>query len=293
MKYRLGAGLIILSILGVGVYAGRGVIRETWRKSQLPELPAAQPYAPRVLEPPVSSTAPVKVPEIVVSSTIPVPPKTPKKLLVTPSLAKPSRTAIDPFVGTGSLPEQVNLAVPFLSQAPKQNWAMPYQEACEEASLLMVDAFYRGKTTAFTPSEGDRVILDLVAFEEARGKTPDLTAAEVAEIAAAKWGYDVVVTSTVTPELVKRALANGYPVILPADGKRLENPNFRNGGPPYHMLVIKGYVNNRHWITNDPGTRLGADFVYRYAHLLTVARDWNGGDVPQGIPKLIVLIPRS
>jgi hypothetical protein len=186
----------------------------------------------------------------------------------------------------------VNLAVPFLSQAPKQNWAMPYQEACEEASMLMVDAFYRGKQGAFTPTEGDRAILDLVAFEEARGKTPDLAAREVAEIATAKWGYDVVVTSTVTPDLVKRALANGYPVILPANGKRLENPNFRNGGPPYHMLVIKGYANNRHWITNDPGTRLGADFTYRYAHLLSVARDWNGGDVPNGKPVLLVLVPR-
>ena len=286
MKTRVA--ILIMGVLLVGgvAYAERGMLREKWRVWHTPVLPAAQPYVARqsasttVMAP----TAPI----IVVSSTKPVPPKPDQKNPV----VTPSPKSLDPFAWEGALPENLNLAVPFLSQAPKKNWEMPYQEACEEASMIMVDAFYRGRTTAFAPEEGDRAILDLVAFEEARGKSPDLTAAEVREIASAKWGYDVVVTSTVTPDLVKRALANGYPVILPADGRRLENPNFRNGGPPYHMLVIKGYVGNERWITNDPGTRLGADFIYRYPHLLTVARDWNGGNVPQGTPVLIVLVPR-
>src|SRR3989344_4828168 len=32
---------------------------------------------------------------------------------------------------------EVNLKVPFTSQAPTGNWDLPYQEACEEASALM------------------------------------------------------------------------------------------------------------------------------------------------------------
>lgn len=287
MKKRLWIGLSLFLVVMAGGYVERGKIREAWREVHRPELPLAEPFVPR------RSTSTVRVSEggeIVPSSTRSLPAST--KPTSTKIVRAREVEVVDPFAGTDPLPERVNLAVPFLSQAPKQNWGMPYQEACEEASMLMVDAFYRGRTTKFAPEEGDRLILDLVSFEEDRGKTPDLTAKEVGQIAGQKWGYDFFVTSTVTPDLVKRALANGYPVIMPADGKRLANPNFRNGGPPYHMLVIKGYVGERTWITNDPGTRLGADFIYPYDHLLTVAHDWNGGDVPHGAPVMIVLVPR-
>jgi len=37
------------------------------------------------------------------------------------------------------LPESYNLGVPFTSQAPEANWQIPFKEACEEASVLMVD----------------------------------------------------------------------------------------------------------------------------------------------------------
>ncbi|MCR4279964.1 MAG: hypothetical protein NUV82_00890, partial [Candidatus Komeilibacteria bacterium] len=40
------------------------------------------------------------------------------------------------------LPAEYNLDVPFMSQAPHANWDLPYQEACEEASLIMVDYFW-------------------------------------------------------------------------------------------------------------------------------------------------------
>jgi hypothetical protein len=282
MNHRLWIGVGgFLAIVAIGGYVERGMIRDAWMLLQRPELPVAEPAK---FYPPPTTTRSPQAPTIVVSSTKPGTVVTPPRV--------PSAEPVDPFADRGPLPAQVNLAVPFLSQAPKQNWSMPYQEACEEASMLMVDAFYRGQSQKFTPSAGDEAILDLVAFEEARGKTPDLTAAEVSEIVSAKWGYQAIVSNDVSPERVKRALANGYPVILPADGKQLANPNFRNGGPPYHMLVIKGYIGNKTWITNDPGTRLGADFTYPYEHLLSVSRDWNGGDVPHGRPVLIVLIPR-
>jgi hypothetical protein len=74
----------------------------------------------------------------------------------------------------------------------------------------------------------------------------------------------------------------GVPVIIPASGKELQNPNFRNGGPPYHMLVMKGYLADGRWIVNDPGTRKGADYLYGKQLLLNAVHDWNGGDVPRG-----------
>jgi len=91
---------------------------------------------------------------------------------------------------------------------------------------------------------------------------------------------------------LKRAVANGYPVIVPASGKELPNPNFRNGGPLYHMLVVKGYTADR-IITNDPGTHLGADFTYTYDGLMNAAHDWNGGDVTHGAPVMIIILPNA
>ena len=54
----------------------------------------------------------------------------------------------------------------------------------------------------------------------------------------------------------------------------LINPNFTGNGPLYHMLVIKGFVDDK-FITNDPGTRNGADFVYTEANLMNSIADWD------------------
>ena len=36
-----------------------------------------------------------------------------------------------------------DLEVPFTSQSPDGNWSEPWQNACEETSILMVDNFYQ------------------------------------------------------------------------------------------------------------------------------------------------------
>lgn len=61
----------------------------------------------------------------------------------------------------------------------------------------------------------------------------------------------------------------------------LGNPYFTPPGPIYHMLVIKGY-NLTEFITNDPGTRRGADYVYSYQTLMKAIHDWNNGNVESG-----------
>jgi len=188
------------------------------------------------------------------------------------------------------LPKAVNLAIPFLSQAPKQNWNMPYQEACEEASMIMVHAYFNGRTKIFGPEEGDQAILDLIHAETKKGLDADMTARQASDLIP---GYftarEARIVSHPTVEMIKKLLASGIPVIVPADGKALKNPNFRNGGPPYHMVVIKGYLADGRWIVNDPGTRKGADYLYDREVLFSAIHDWNGGDVSHGTPVMIVM----
>ena len=216
------------------------------------------------------------------------------RVMTTSSRAMGSATSssIDPFTFAGKRPAQVNLAVPFMVQAPKQNWAMPYQEACEEASLLMVQGYMQGKTNDFTPNEADRLLLALLKVETDQWLGPDISLATLARLAQSQEGVHPVVKTLATIDDIKNALANGYPVILPASGKDLHNPNFHNGGPAYHMLVIKGYVADGRMITNDPGTRNGKDYIYSANVLFAATHDWNNGDVEHGAALGLALMPK-
>jgi hypothetical protein len=192
------------------------------------------------------------------------------------------------------LPDEKHLLVPFTTQAPDANWEMPYQEACEEASLIMVAGYYHGDEGVYDPKDADQEILNLIAFEENKfGLGADMTAKEATEVISSyddslKADVEVVLSA----EQIKRYIAQGIPIIVPANGKTLGNPNFRNGGPVYHMLVITGYADGT-FITNDPGTRKGYDYVYQEDVLMHAIHDWNGGDVPNGERVMIVIRPKS
>ncbi|NOS66810.1 MAG: hypothetical protein HOO67_00350 [Candidatus Peribacteraceae bacterium] len=131
------------------------------------------------------------------------------------------------------------LAVPFTSQAPFADWGDPYQEACEEAAMLMVMHYLNG--TALTPAIADKEILDLVEWETANGYSHDVTAAQMVEIAEKKFGLNARMRTDVTVETIKEELAAGNPVVIPAAGRDLGNPYFSGEGPWYHALTIIGF----------------------------------------------------
>ncbi|MCH7492929.1 C39 family peptidase, partial [Patescibacteria group bacterium] len=188
------------------------------------------------------------------------------------------------------LPDEINLEVPFTSQAPHANWDLPYQEACEEASAITVHYFYQN--LSFTPDVADREILDLVAWQEDNlGFYKDTTAEQTAQFMRDYWGYkkiDVIYDPTIND--IKSNLAAGRPVILPAAGQELGNPYFTPPGPIYHMLVVRGYTETQ-FITNDVGTKRGENFRYDYDVLMKAMHDWNDGDVANGQKVIIVVYP--
>ncbi len=195
----------------------------------------------------------------------------------TDEIATPPAAARD---DSFKFPSEYNLAVPFQPQAPQANWDLPYQEACEEASLIMADAFYNKKS--LTIDEMDERIKKLVDWQVGRfGYYEDTTAAETATIAREYFGLTAELDYDVSVDNIKKQISQNKLVLAPAAGKILPNPNFRNGGPLYHMLVIRGYTPEE-FITNDPGTRKGREFVYKYNDLLNAVHDWPAapGDKP-------------
>lgn len=150
------------------------------------------------------------------------------------------------------LPATAMLEVPFTSQAPLGNWDALHEEACEEASLLMVEYFLNGKSivsASTTSSELEKI----VGWEEERNYGVSITLAQLVEVAKGYYGRSgarIITNPTVTD--LQKELAAGRPVIIPAAGRQLGNPNFTPPGPTYHIFVrflggvfgfVGGFVN--------------------------------------------------
>lgn len=188
------------------------------------------------------------------------------------------------------LPSSVDLDVPFTSQAPFADWSPTFNEACEEAALLMAEYFLRGES--FTPERATEEIVSLVSWEESHGLPHDITSKQVARVARDVFGRKAVVYTgnDVTAPNIRLLLAAGYPVIIPAAGQMLGNPYFRGAGPPYHMLVIRGYKRGS-FITNDPGTRRGEEYRYDEEVIMDAIHDWTGSKdtIRRGQKAMIVI----
>jgi uncharacterized protein YvpB len=172
--------------------------------------------------------------------------------------------------------ETVQLNVPFSSQAPYQKWIPPYDEACEETSLIMVE--YYLKSGNLTKDTAVSEIIRMTDWQRERGYGVDTSAAEVAVHARAFYGRQahLYYDSEVTSANIKKLLSSGHPVIIPAAGRILNNPNFQNGGPPYHMIVIVGYDDKNNFITHDPGTQYGQNYKYSEETIMKAIHDWTG-----------------
>ncbi len=196
---------------------------------------------------------------------------------------KPIATALDVIKTDIQLP----LKVPFTSQAPLAIWDQLHQEACEEASLLMV-YYYRTGQKFTSPQEAEAEIKKMVTWEESNGFKIDLTAQELIAVASRylKLKTGRVLMSPTVGQL-KAELNAGRPVIVPAAGRLLLNHNFKVPGPIYHMLVLKGYDANG-FIVNDPGTRRGESYLYSFERIMTAMHDWDPTNILNGRPSVVV-----
>jgi len=176
--------------------------------------------------------------------------------------------------------------VPFLVQAPFGIWDPLHEDACEETSLMMVRHFY--EKTTFTREEGDAEITEFVRYQEARGYGVSISLQDLNMFAKMFYNMDTGRIVTIkSVDDIKKEIAAGRPVIVGAAGKELENKNFSNGGPVYHMLVITGY-DARGFITNDPGVSQGEDFRYSYDNLYNAIHNWDPTDIKKGAKELLV-----
>lgn len=188
-----------------------------------------------------------------------------------------TKTTFDPLAMAmqASRPTSVRLNVPFTPQAPFANWDPPFNEACEESSLLMAVKYSLNESLSL--NEASNEIIEMVEWQKSQGYKVDVSTDELAVITEQYYNLaaKVYTGADVSVETIEALVNAGYPVIIPAAGQMLGNPYFLGAGPPYHMLVITGYDENNFY-TNDPGTKRGEDFTYTKQTILNAIHDWNG-----------------
>lgn len=199
------------------------------------------------------------------------------------------RTAVSPLTGTLILKDgDVNLDVPYTSQAPERNWDQPWQDACEEAAILMLDAYYRGYGLSALSAKDE--LQKMVDWQTARGWGGSIEIAKIKIILQEYYKITRPIRIITKPTVadIKKAIDAGQPVLAVADGHALPNSYYSNGGPPYHALIIRGYTADK-FITNDPGVNRGKNFLFPIESVMNSLHDWNDGNVVQGTPAVLVI----
>lgn len=196
------------------------------------------------------------------------------------------------FSPSFALPQKVYLPVPFLCQAPYANWSQPWQDACEEAAIIMAVSYVKGDPV--NRESGNREILNMVSFQKEKyGGHYDLNAEQIAKLIEDYYKYNKVeVRYDIQIEDIKSELAKGNVVIAPMAGRLLGNPYYTPPGPAYHNMLFKGYDDRTgKFITNDAGTKRGRNYRYKYQVAYNAIHDWTGNKktITQGGKVMVVV----
>lgn len=185
--------------------------------------------------------------------------------------------------------------VSFTSQAPFGGWSdLRQEDGCEEASSFMAVEWARGKS--FTKDQALKAILGSSDYTLKKyGEYRDISTQDTLNwIIKDYFNFNQAIRKTdVTLTDIITEIKNGHVVIAPMNGQALHNPNYVAPGPMHHMLLITGYDANRKvFITNDPGTRRGANYEYAANLLYAAIRDYPTGShlTTQSVEKNIIVI---
>ena len=195
-------------------------------------------------------------------------------------------------VARAEILKKIELTAPFLCQAPNGDWSQPWQDACEEAAIVI--AIHYAKDFPLDKETGNQEILGLVNYQNKRwGGHHDLTAKRAAALMREYFKFEKYrVINSASIEGIKQELSAGNIVLTPMAGRMLGNRYYRRPGPLYHYLVFTGYDEHRgEFITNDPGTKRGKGYRYKYAVAYNAIHDWTGSKetIAQGKKAMIVI----
>lgn len=198
---------------------------------------------------------------------------------------------------TESPSKVVDLNVPFISEAPENIWKNPWVNACEEASIAMVEKFYTGDTevTVTEAKEFMQMLFDVQ--DRLYGSNINSDAARTTDLINNYSSYKGKMVINPTIEDIKNEIRAGRPVITLHHGGELKNKNvhFLASGSYYHMLVVKGFDDERgEFITHDDGDRItGVNHRYEYNLFMDSIHDYVEATSKTNGPATVIFTSRT
>ena len=190
---------------------------------------------------------------------------------------------------------ETNLEVPFTTQSPYKEWIPPWDNACEETSITMINAFYHNYPERnIVAEDAAPTILKIVDIEDKYfGFNEDTNSNQNAYLIDNYFSWESTIVKNPTIAQIKHEIDVGHPVILPVYLPYLPNPYYSTKNLDYHVIVISGYDDEpQEFITQDPGTRRGLDLHYSYDSIMYAMHDFlPDNKTPEGEPMAIFTSP--
>lgn len=194
---------------------------------------------------------------------------------------------------------KIKLAVPYINEAPDDIWTGPWKNACEEASMAMVEYYYLSKSTVTIKEAKSFMQAMFDTQDKLYGSNADADATRTANLINNYTNYNATIIDNPTLLQIKQELQQKRPVISLHYGFDLQNPNIpfvpAPRGSSYHMMVIIGYDDTtQEFITNDTGDRKdGPGHRYNYDLFLNTLHDFiYAKRQASGIPRVIFTYPK-
>ncbi|MFA7653733.1 MAG: C39 family peptidase [Candidatus Magasanikbacteria bacterium] len=175
----------------------------------------------------------------------------------------------------------VNLGVPYTSEIPDGSWIKPWNNACEEAAIVMIEQFYAGNHKArLTRAEAKKLMWPLFGIQtKLWNNNADTDAVRTAKLINDYTSFSAYIKNDPTLEDILNELKSDRPVISFHYGYDLKNPNipWRRGGSYYHVMPITGFDDiKKEFIVDDPGNhKSGIDYRYKYDIITSSLHDFN------------------
>ena len=197
-----------------------------------------------------------------------------------------------PLHGKNIKLSRVSLAVPYIKEAPDDNWVGPWKNACEEASIAMVESFYKGEREINVPATKNFMMALFNEQNRLYGSNADADAKRTVALINKYTSFNAYIKTNPTIDELKKQLYERHPVISLHYGYELKNKNipFVPTGSYYHMMVITGYDNQTgNFITNDPGDRFeGKAHAYEYNLFMKSLADFNFAERKANGPATVI-----
>ena len=171
------------------------------------------------------------------------------------------------------------LPVPYVSEAPEGIWHQPWVNACEEATIMMVDGYYR-RQESISVADAKAYLQNLFDMQdELYGSNRNADSRRIAAIISRENYFNTEVIQEPDIEDIKNEIREGRPVLSLHRGFDLENPNieFSPTLSSYHTLVVVGFDDEKGvFIVHDPGDEVdGANHEYEYELFMNSLHDYD------------------